>query len=184
MRPSRAAILFSDTSPGELEELVKNVLLAKKYTSTKDTVPRGYPAYVGEWLGFVVTRSDDLRVTVLVPEDISQVFTIALWIAEHSPDLAFCAWRGLQGMDPVLKFYAQGRPQFRDGPDRDLEVMWSIPAELPTNMITPSEIGLPSTATQVQEAIGTALEPYSAQVRTLGSQDIRTAFLDRKSPLA
>jgi hypothetical protein len=184
MRPSRAAILFRDSPPAELEKILRNTLAARRYMHSSEPLPRGYATYVGEWLGFVLTRSDDLRIGVIIPEDISQVFTIALWLAEHEPSLAFCAWRCLQGMDPVLKYYASGKPQLRLGPDRDLEVMWSIPTELPVDIVSPEELGLPGRVDVVEESIGSALEPYKHQIRVLGSQDQSIGFLDRRSPLA
>jgi hypothetical protein len=184
MRPSRAAILFRDRSPAELQETLRETLTARRYSSSAAALPRGYAAYVGEWLGFVLTRSDDLRTGVMIPEDISQVFTIALWLTEHNPALSFCAWRCLQGMEPVLKYYADGKPQFRHGPDRDLEVMWSIPTELPVDIVSPEELGLPGRTDDVEQSIGSALEPYHHQIRVLGSQDQSIGFLDRRSPLA
>ena len=184
MRPSRAAILIPGFVPAELESLLADVLSARRYTAWDEPLPRGYAAYVGERLAFILTRSDDLGHGIIVPEDISHVFTTALWMAEEAPNLAFVAWRALQGMPPVMKFYALGRPQLKVGPDRDLEVMWNIPSTLPIDIVSPTEAGLPDSPDAIEKVGGSALAPYREQTSYVGPNDRSVAFLDRRSPLA
>ena len=184
MRPSRAAILFAGMPPVDLSSLLTGVLSSRRYTLTTETIPRGYPAYLGEWLGFVLTQSPNGTMSIIVPEDVSHVFTTALWIAESLPDQHFCAWQQLQGLKPVLKYYAKGRPQLRDGIDRDLEITWTLPQALPSDIRPPSEINLPSRATDVERLVGAPIETYRSLVQTPGTGDLKIGFLDRKSPLA
>mgnify|MGYP001452206540 CR=1 FL=1 len=184
MQPSRAAIILPGISLTEAEEVLTNALKSRRYNRVKTPPPRGYPTYLGEWLGFAVYTDTNNSLTVVVPHDVSQVFTVALWIAEASPSLVFCAWRKLQALPPVLKYYAQGRPQFRDGPDRDLEVTWSIPTHLPANIASPEDMKLPATAHEVDALLGGVLNSYQTLTQEPGL-DLRTiGFLDRKSPLA
>ena len=184
MRPSRAAILFSGTSPKELASLLTEVMTTKRYVSTITPLPKGYPSYQGEWLGFIVAENPKNNLCALIPNDVTYVFNVALWIAQTRPKQSFCAWQRLQGLDPVLKYYSQGRPQLRDGVDRDLEVTWSIPSELPVDVTEPSEFGLPSQAQSFESFFGRTIEPYSAHSNPPVEDEIMLAFLDRRSPIA
>ena len=184
MQPSRAAMILPGMSPQEVEELLKTTLKSRRYDLTNTRPPRGYPTYLGEWLGFAIYENTNTSLSVVVPQDVSHVFTVSLWIAEENPDLVFCAWQKLKALPPVLKYYADGRPQFRDGPDRDLEVTWKVPTHMPTSIAPPEDMKLPATAHEVEALLGGTLKSYESLTQEPGLHLRTLGFLDRKSPLA
>jgi hypothetical protein len=181
--PSRAAVALAAAHPKHLEALLEEVLPRHGYRRHVAPLPRGYRPADGEWLGLVLTRSDDLRMGLLIPEDLSAVFQLALWITGARPDLYFLAWRRYRGMAPVMKVYADGQPQYRDGDDDDVELTWNLPRQPGLNLVTPAEAGLPADALALEEAAGSGLAPYPEQLGRLGPEDRTVAWLHKSSPL-
>ena len=183
MKPSRAAIILDETGCSRLIDRLEDVLTGRRYRRWSIPLPAGYRPRPREWLGFVATRSDNVRYGVIVPEDVSEVFRLAYWLAQADPAARFIAWRHLRGGQPVIKYYIGGKPQLKIGDDPDVELTWHVPGFLPVNVVSPAEAGLPTAPQEVEEVVGTALAPYSQQIRQLGPRDQAVAFLLEESML-
>ena len=70
---------------------------------------------------------------ITLVEDIDAVFRVAKWLAEETPHLQFAAIRRYMGGAPVVKFYADGGPLWRDGQDADHELLYDLPMVAPAN---------------------------------------------------
>ena len=183
MKPSRTAIILDGGGGSDLVNRLDDTFTGRRYTRWPNPLPRGYRPRPREWMAFVVTRSDNVRYGVVIPEDASEVFRVALWMAEADPSAHLLAWRHLRGGEPVMKYYAQGKPRLKVGPDPDVELNWHVPTTLAFDILSPRDAGLPPDLDAIEELVGTALAPYHTQVRQLGPRDQQIAFLLKDSPL-
>ena len=181
---SRAALLVSSRSALEVRSMMERLFGDKRYEPFSSTLPKGYPAGAWEWIGLAIDSNAEKQTTAIIPSNVSQVFTIALWTAKQYADLSFSAWQHLRDLPPVLKYYASGRPQWRVGDDEDLEVGWKIPTALPVGVQPPETLGLPVTPGAIESFLERPVLPYDAFRGAGGSTWTRLGFIDRRSPLA
>ena len=182
-RPSRAAIAAL-TSPKLLADWLNSGLRKQGYRRYDRALPDWHRPHAEEWLGYVVTRSDDLRLAVAIPEHQGLAFQTALWLSEERPNAQLVAYRYQRGMHSCLKYYAGGKPQYKKGEDPDLEVAWNVPREPSFDIVTADEAGLPGTRRGFVEKVGAALLlSFEEQVAAHGPEDLVVSFLHRDSPL-
>lgn len=187
MDASRAAIMIPSTSVAGMADLLTRVLSQRRYEARAEVLPPQSMTYAGEWLAYRLheltgTGLAGSRLGLIVPDDRAHLFTDALWIAEAEPGLSFLAWQQMKGMQPVLKYYAQGRPQWRSGNDPDHEVTWAIPTSLPVDIQPPETHQLPTNAAEFETSGGYLLAPFAHPIACEPCPRLMY-FLDRRSPL-
>lgn len=182
-RPSRAAIAAL-TSPKLMADWLTSGLRKQGYRRFDRPLPSWHRPHAEEWLGYVITRSDDLRLAVAIPEHQGLAFQTAMWLSEDRPGSQLVAYRYQRGLDRCLKYYAGGKPQYKRGEDPDLEVAWNVPQTPAFDIVTADEAGLPGTPDGFVETLGAALLlSYQEQVQRHGPEDLVVSFLHRDSPL-
>jgi|GEM_PF-2445589 len=182
-RPSRAAIAAL-TSPQLLVAWLDQALRPQRYRRYDKHVPGWHSPADDEWLGFVVTRSDDLQLAVAVPEHQGLVFQVAYWLSVAHPESQLVGYRYQRGLDSCLKYYAGGKPQYKLGEDPDHEVAWHVPRQPGIDIVTAEEAGLPGTQKDLENTLGSVLTlSYAEQVEHHGPEDLVVSYLHRDSPL-
>ena len=167
-----------------LREALAATLEGRGYAPTSVAVPRGYEPHVDERIAFALRGLPEAAGVVAVPETTEGVFRYARWLSATLPEQPLAGWQRLFGLAPVVKYFLDGRPQWRDGTDDDLEVDWEVPTQRPAGLFHPAAVGLPTSAAAAEALVEAAARPYAVTARDPGEGELLVAWIDRRSRLA
>jgi hypothetical protein len=95
------------------------------------------------------------------------------------------SWRAFQGFDGVTKYLFSGKPQWKHGTDKDMEVGWHVPAERPVTLRMPEQYAenLPFEAADADALFRGSVRPFPKDAQREPNERLLSYVL-RSSPLA
>lgn len=124
--------------------LLSEALQKSGYQEREAPLPAYYRPYDGEylslallpflppkWLPNTPSKGPEDSFTLVLVAQVGHLFQHALEWASFWPEEHFLAWKALAELPPVLKVYGDGKPQWKDGEDQDLELFYELPKAPP-----------------------------------------------------
>ena len=183
MKPSASAILIPADNVEGVLALVDQAFRTRGFRPWSKALPAGYPLRRDEWFDFGVGLQTQANAVLILPSDVESVFRVCVVLSSTLGDTPIVGLRRFMGMEPVMKLYRNGKPQWRDGHDDDLECKYPVPTDRPAGLSGPEEHGLPSGALEMEDILGDALRRYEAARRDPSSDLVWRSYLSRKSRL-
>lgn len=138
---SDAAIITLADPSSPTAEALRRVMVRRRYSEQETPVPDEIPLALDEQINFELGTTGGLM-AIRTPVD--AVFRVASWWSNEFPERPLAAVRRYMHSDPCVKYFADGRPIWRLGSDRDHEVDFDVPTRRPFDAFDPDEVGLPA----------------------------------------